>query len=340
MLTKFILVVLILLGVALLTPSSGRAQGLEAMGTRASGLAAFVAVADDVSAVAWNPAGLVLGPIFNIALDFGRTTKAGDDPPQFPAHTGRSGATLIGIGLPSVGLSYYRIGTTLLETTSPAAPPSLDRQNSQVVLRSLVTSHLGATVLQSLGDYITVGATAKLVRGSVGVGAVTVDTWKEGFERAERLATEASTTGDLDLGVMVAAGRVRAGVVVRNLTEPSFEDAQGTAMSLERQTRVGVAWGDRWPGVARTIVAIDADATRVPHPGGARRDLAAGAERWLRGRQIGVRGGLRVSTTGDARPVASGGVSYAVRAGRFVDAYVARGRRGDHAWGVAARLTY
>ncbi len=329
----------ILLGVLMTSPRV-QAQGLESVGTRAGGLAAFVAVADDASAVAWNPSGLVLGPILNITLDFGRSTKAGDDRPEFPEQAGRVGAALIAIGLPPLGLSYYRMAAIVLETAAPAAPPNLDRQNRQVVLRSLVTRHLGATVLQSLGDYITVGATAKLVRGNVGRDVVSVDTWNDGFERAELLDTEGDTTGDVDVGAMFAVGRVRAGVVVRNLTEPTFKDARGVAMSLGRQARVGVAWGDRWPGLARTIVALDADATRVPHAGGARRDIAAGAERWLRGQQIGLRGGLRLSTVREARPILTGGVSYAVRTGTYFDAYVARGRHEDRAWGVAARVVY
>jgi hypothetical protein len=142
---------------------------------------------------------------------------------------------------------------------------------------------------------------------------------------------------------MFAAARMRAGVVVRNATAPSFGDDSehdSETVTLERHVRAGVAWGAGWPGVSSTIVSVDADFTRVPHPAGERRDLAAGVERWLRGRQIGLRGGIRASTIGDARPVMSVGGSYAVRTGIYVDGFVAGGTGDDRAWGLAARLTY
>ena len=61
---------------ALTSPSLAGGQGLETLGSRAAAMAAFVAVADDASAVVWNPAGLVSGPLFNITLGLGRTTDA------------------------------------------------------------------------------------------------------------------------------------------------------------------------------------------------------------------------------------------------------------------------
>ncbi len=44
--------------------------------------------------------------------------------------------------------------------------------------------------------------------------------------------------------------------------------------------------------------------------------------------RLGVRGGLRGSTIGEARPVIAGGVSAAMKSGMFVEAHLARGRRG------------
>ena len=41
------------------------AQSFEALGSRAQGMGAFVAVADDASAVYWNPAGLASGAYFS-----------------------------------------------------------------------------------------------------------------------------------------------------------------------------------------------------------------------------------------------------------------------------------
>jgi len=325
---------------AILASDETQAQGLETLGNRASALAAFVAVADDASAVAWNPAGLLTGPIFNIALNLGRSTDATSDVPSPGARAGEVGTTLLALGVPPLGLSYYRVRTTSIEAQGSEVLGSTDRENIQVVVRSLVTSHLGATVLQSLGDYATVGATVKLVRGSVATGRVRVGTWNAGFDRAEIFPAEADTVADVDAGAMFAVRRLRAGIVVRNATEPSFGGEGPQEMTLRRHVRGGVAWGDGWPGLARTIVAVDVDLTRVPDAAGERRDLAAGVERWTRRRHVGIRGGLRASTVGEARPVLSGGLSYGVRAGTYLDVYVAHGRRDDRAWGVGARLTY
>jgi hypothetical protein len=294
-----------------LAPQRAAAQPLDQLGNRASALGAFVAVADDASAVAWNPAGLINGPIFNILLDFGRTT--GDvRSSTVPSEAGRFGHTFLALGVPPLGLSYSRGRQTAVVLAD-------DREDRQVVLRSLVTSHLGATVLQSLSDRLTVGGTLKLVHGSIN--------------------DQGRTTGDVDLGALFSTGRLRAGVVARNLTTPTFS-AGPVSMTLERHVRIGAAWGDRWPGIATTIVSVDADVTRVAHVTGNRRDVAAGAERWFRRQTVAVRGGLRASTVEGARPVASVGGSVAVRSGMYVDVAAARGRDNDARWSVSARLMY
>src|SRR5688500_2265323 len=104
MITKTVVVLTLL--AAFVAPAVARAQGLESLGNRATAMAAFVAVADDTSAVAWNPAGLVSGPIFNISVDFGRSTSIPDGPPQFPGQAGRVGATLLAIGTLPLGLAF------------------------------------------------------------------------------------------------------------------------------------------------------------------------------------------------------------------------------------------
>ncbi len=323
-----------------MAPTCAAAQGLEALGGRAAALGAFVAVADDGLAVAWNPAGLVMGPIVKLSVDFGHSRSGDPDPPRLLGRAGELGVTALALGLPPIGLAYYRLSTVAQAASGPAAGGGPDRQDRHVTVRSLVTSHLGATVLQSLGDFITLGATVKLVHGAVAADVTSVGQWKDGFERAEVLDARGTTTADVDLGAMLGAGRLRAGVVVRNVTEPTFEGDGGSAAELSRHVRAGAAWGDRWPGVAGTIVAMDIDLTRVPHPAGDRRDLAAGAERWLTGRRIGLRAGVRASTVGEARPIASAGASYALRAGTYVDGFIARGRAADHGWGIGVRVVY
>jgi hypothetical protein len=321
-------------------PVCAGAQGLEAVGNRAAAMTAFVAVADDASAVVWNPSGLAQGPFFNLSLDVGRAHDGTSAQPQVTGGAGRQQPTLIALGLPPIGVSYYRMGTTVLQPISPAGQLSPIRQDHHVSVRSLLTSHLGVTVVQSLGDHVTVGATAKLVHGSFAADTTTIRTWSDGFEYAESLETRGSTKGDLDVGALVTGGHFRAGLVARNLTEPTFESGVGNAAAavLERHVRLG-AVGRSLAG-PETIVAFDADTTRTAHASGDRRDVAAGLERWLEGRRAGFRGGVRASTVGDARPVASAGGSVALRSGMYVDAYFARGKHEDRAWGIGARVTY
>ena len=114
------------------------AQTTPATGVRAAGMGgAFTAVADDASAVFWNPAGLASGSFFSLVVD--RNTF--DD---------RS-AALIALGTPPVGIAYYRTAAGAL-----AASP-----------HALVAHHAGITLLQSIGDRVAVGGTLKAVRGVV-----------------------------------------------------------------------------------------------------------------------------------------------------------------------------
>jgi hypothetical protein len=187
---------------------------------------------------------------------------------------------------------------------------------------------------------MTVGGTIKLVRGSVAEAIAPVPSWEDGFEVGSRLNARSTTTVDADIGAMVAAGRFRAGGVVRNATSPTVGRDGDARIRIRRHGRLGVAWGDRWPGQARTIAAVDADVTRVAEVTGDRRDVAAGVERWLRPGRLAVRGGVRASTLGATRPVVTGGASYAVRAGAYVDGHVGRGSDGQVAWGLGVRVSY
>ena len=232
-------------------PRLAKAQSLDQLGNRASALGAFVAVADDASAVAWNPAGLVNGPIFNILLDFGRmTTEPEADVRTSTQQAGQSGGTFLAAGVPPLGISYYRMRKTEL---NPAAEAGPGREDNQLLVRSLVTSHLGVTVLQSLADGLTVGATVKLVRGSLATGTVQAESWEAGFEQAESLDGPGETKADVDAGALLAMGRFRAGIVARNLARPTF-DARGVRRRSDGRTsrprRSGV--GERVAGDLET----------------------------------------------------------------------------------------
>jgi hypothetical protein len=338
MVIKFLMGVPVL--ALLLDASAAFAQSLDTVGSRASAMSAFVAVADDASAVVWNPAGLVSGPIFNLLIDVNRGTHTPEDPPSLGT-AAQKGTTIFALGTMPVGLTYYRLSSTAATVATPAVASSPDRQDRQVVVRTLVTSHVGATVQQSLGQHFTVGTTVKLVRGEMGEQHRVVTTWEEALESSGAIERNGSTRGDLDIGVMAYAGRFRLGAVVRNVTEPVFGSEDDLlSQTLTRHARVGVAWGNRWTGVSSTIVAFDADVTDVIAVDGERRDVAGGVEHWFGPRTVGVRGGVRVSTIGERRTVASGGASLALRAGTYVDAYFARGQEETRAWGIGVRLTY
>src|SRR5689334_13056114 len=96
------------------------AQAEPVVGVRAAGMGgAFTAVADDASAVFWNPAGLGSGSFFSLVID----RNVHDD----------DSATLIALGTPPLGVSYYR--------TAIADLPG--------GRNSLVAHHAGVTVLHT-----------------------------------------------------------------------------------------------------------------------------------------------------------------------------------------------
>jgi len=105
--------------------------------------------------------------------------------------------------------------------------------------------------------------------------------------------------------------------------------------------RIGAAFdGDaarRWP----LTIAIDADLRRYDGPGGERRVIAAGAERWFAQHRVAVRAGARFNTVGAEERAASGGISVAVRSGLYLDAHVVGGgSANERGWGVAARVSF
>lgn len=325
----------------LLLTSAARAQ--DGPGTRAAGMAgAFVAVADDASAVYWNPAGLASGPLFNIQLDFGSVEMTPGSPADTGAAAARRSTRLIAIGVPPLGLSYYRQSALHLVSASPAVPGTGDREEGELAARRLTTNHFGLTLLQSVGGGIAVGTTVKLVHGSLATGTVTGAGWKDVLDRGGDLEGEGRTRADLDAGVMFGAGSVRLGLVGRNLRQPGFapDGEDDPAARLKRQVRIGGAWGAGWPGNSPLVLSVDADLTRTMDIDGERRDVAAGAEGWLWQRRVGLRGGWRRSTVDEARPVATAGVSLALKQGVYVDAHIARGENERRAWSVGGRFTY
>jgi hypothetical protein len=314
-------------------------------GGRASGMAdAFVAVADDGSAVYWNPAGLVSGPFFNLQGDLARLERNADGSDARDA-VARGSAALIAASTPPFGVGYYSLRSTEASAPGPAEADQLGREKEMRGLHRLTTHHIGVTVLQSLVDWLTVGVTAKLVVGVVGGAIVEAPSpnTSDWLEAADRLDTETHVRGDVDVGAMVDAGRMRVGLVARNLTEPEFGNGtdEVSAATLDREVRLGAAWGSGWPDQARVIIAADVDLTRrAEATAEERRDVAAGIETWWRGARVGLRSGVRASTVGEARPIVTGGASFAVTRSIFVDGYVVWGSNEDRGWGLGVRLAY
>ncbi len=322
----------ILLVLFISSPVPTAAQTFDTVGTRAAGMAgAFVAVADDASAAYWNPGGFAAGNLFTMVVD--RST-ASVDPGGSEGAASRSGL-LVSLGMPALGLSYYRLHSTTLTPSAPDAanPGGID----EVRLDTLITHHSGATLVQSIGGGVAVGATLKVVRG-VAASTLAPDLDRSSLlETAGKLGGKGTSKFGADIGVMAALGTVRIGLTVRDLTEPQFATSRGGhTLSLRRQARAGVALtvAEGW------AVAADLDLTREQTPSGVVRTFAAGTEARI-GRKAFVRGGLRVNTLNGRRPALAAGASYSVMGPILVDAHLTAGSdRAHRGWGIAARLVY
>ncbi|MGE0039870.1 MAG: hypothetical protein AB7H88_02535 [Vicinamibacterales bacterium] len=327
-----------LLGLVLACPGTVAGQS---PGTRAAGMGtAFVAVADDASAVYWNPAGVATGPYFGAEADLGELVAHPDETPLEARTVGsRATSRLLALSVPPLGLSYYRLSRVQI---APAVAGAPGREDGRVSASRLTTSHWGATLLQSVGEYVTVATTLKLVRGDVASGLVPAGDWGATFDAADGVAGVQASKADVDVGVMMAVERVHLGLVARNLRRPEFGDAGAGEPSarLDREVRVGAAFGTGWPGRSDLILAVDADLTTRSDPSGDRRDVAAGAETWWLGGRLGVRGGVRASGVGARRTVTSAGVSVGLTQSFFVDAQVTGGGGIDRGWGAGARIVF
>jgi hypothetical protein len=280
--------------------SPAAAQPFEQAGVRAQGFGgAFVAVADDATAVWWNPAGLAGGPFFNVLLEHQQQADPG------------SRVNAFALATPPLGLSYQRVR----QPVPAAALPGTDRQRERGDLHAgtIVVHDTGLTLLHSVTAGFVVGSTVKFVRANVdGRGT-------------SRL--------DFDLGAHYRTGSLRAGIVIRHVTEPSFGLPDGGEFSRERQVRAGLAWA----GPA-TVVAADLDLTDINGPWPGRR-LAVGAEQRI-GQRFAARGGVRVRTSNGPDPWVSLGGSYAMAAGLWLDGFWGRSPDQDARWGIGARVAY
>jgi hypothetical protein len=227
-----------------------------------------------------------------------------------------------------LGVSYYR-----LETASFAPAGAGSPELSEV--ESLITHHVGATLVHSIVGGLAVGGTVKLVRGiaNAGLRSGDPDTVLDDLPLGR-----ATNRFDVDVGVMYSTAQAKAGLTLRNLTRPEFETPNGESLHLDRQARAGVALV-LLPG---WTAALDIDLAVNRGPFGEVRTLAIGGEGRLTKRAI-ARAGIEMNTAGDGglTPAATIGGSYAVFGSLVVDAHFSAGS--DHAfggWGVAGRVVF
>ena len=296
---------------ALISGEVAYAQG--PIGTRASGMAgAFVAVADDATAVYWNPAGVATGSIVSVVLDAG-AAETGPNPQGLENQKDTS--AIVALSATAIGLAYYRLPTYGRSEAEPVVTGPQSREEVGRSVHAVTMNTAGVSLVQSLSEHIVIGATPKISRA------------------ADRFVA------DVDAGVMEWANRFRFGLVARNLTSPEVDDGAG-AVELGREVRVGGAWGSGWTGISRVVVAADADLISRAAPDGDRRDVAAGVETWWMSRRLGLRGGVRSSTIGDARAAVAAGISAGLKPGMLLEAHVVRGQGDERSWSVGARMTF
>src|SRR5215218_1954998 len=182
------------------------AQTFDTVGTRAAGMGgAFVAVADDASAAYWNPGGFAAGNFFTMVLD--RSTAKVD--PGRPDGAQQGDGLLVSVGMPALGLSYYRLHSAVL--TPALLPTQSALQPAGVRVDTLVTHHSGVTLVQSIVRGVAVGTTLKVVRGIAATG-VAVDVRRDELLGGDNGATGKGTNKfDADVGVMATAGTFKAG---------------------------------------------------------------------------------------------------------------------------------
>ena len=287
---------------------SVHAQTFGGIGTRAEGMAgAFVAVADDATAVYWNPAGIATGALFDLQVAKGRESNL-----------------FVGAALPVLGASYYRTKAVIGLPTVSGSP---DRQNGgsgEVQVRTLSTTNAGITVVQTIVPGLVIGTTARMVRG-------TID------------AFDPSTTFDLDAGALVSAWDVRFGLTARNLREPEFQAGTST-VRLNRQFRVGATLTPRSlpTGVHGPFtLALDVDLTETPDLQGNRRMAAAGAEYWVAEGIVGGRAGVRWSTLGDSHRAFAGGFTVRLPRSVHVEGQLTKDNELEEVdWTIGARITF
>ena len=288
----------------LFTPQLSTPQTFGGVGERAQGMAgAFVAVADDASAVYWNPAGLgwPVGSVFD--AQFG----IADETVFFAA------------ALPALGLSFYRL---------PTVSASERRQNEgsgKVPIRSFSTGNVGVTINQTVVNGLVIGTTLRVVRGGFehqpGRTTLDLDAGAMYSVQAFRVGLTARNLrqprfDDDEFGPFSIDWQVRVGVAL-----------------VPRSLPAGVH--------GPFSLAFDVDLTRNAGLARERRDASVGGEYWLVQGRIGVRTGLRWNTLEGQERGVSGGFTFQLPHSVFMDGHLTKVKDSTETeWGLGARVTF
>jgi len=295
----------------------------EITGARALGMGgAFVAVANDATAVHWNPAGLPSGAAAGMTVGWDQL-RFGD--PSLPAVVGatQNGATLTSVATYPLGFSYGYLRAAQVVAVADDGTPLVNN----------VTVHLFAgSVVQTLVKGLVVGGTVKYLRGQVISAETAGFTNGDALDEATKRKTDSDGAFDLDLGVMATIGWFRAGFTAKNLVQPTFVGDAGFETQLKRRYRLGIA---AMPTDGLTL-AFDVDLDTADPLVGLRRMMAAGVETRL-GSSLELRGGVRWGRDGEKRPISSIGASLKIRKSMWLDGYTTYSRYDDRGWGVAFR---
>jgi F plasmid transfer operon, TraF, protein len=314
-----------------LSPVAASAQvSFDVTGARALGMAgAFVAVADDPTATHWNPAGLVKGsPVgLTIGSDSFHFRK-----PYDPVTSGAEqlSARMFHLGTWPLGLSAGRIETRQIVGSNATG----------LLGESLSITQVGVTVLQTILDIdvgsqqlsVVAGGTVKFLRGTARITSIPTDlTTEQAFDLLSDAPGQTDNVIDLDLGFLAAIGRLRGGVTLKNLRQPTFAHVAGNAIPLWRLARMGLSVT---PADGVTL-AMDVDLDTADPLVGLRRVIALGGEIHP-GSRLALRGGIRWSRDG-GRPIGAFGGSLRVQQSLLIDGYVAAGSGADQGFGIALR---
>ena len=288
------------------------------VGTRASGMAgAYVGVADDATAVYWNPAGVATGSLVSVVIGGGGQTVArGAQLEEGQQDT----AAVVAISATALGFAYYRLGTYGRSAPEPAVirPPEPRRSAAQCAGDLDIHNRRVARPV------------SRTIRRRRRHAKIYVRIIRRGVR--QRVRRRCGCDGrDEPHPAWISGAQPDHAVVYgwrrgRGRARSRSQDWRRLGLRMDRhhaRDRIG----GRRPDVAADALG------RSP-------DVAAGVETWWMGQRLGLRGGARRSTIGDARAAFAAGISAGLSPGMLLEAHVVRGHAAEHSWSVGARMLF